>query len=175
MSDTRHYVLDANVFIQAHRMHYAFDICPGFWNALLRQHGFERLCSIDRVRGELAGEGDALTEWVKRTAPEAFFKSTNNRPVIDAFAEMVQRVQNEKQYTPEAKAAFAEGADGWLVAFAQVNHFTVVTHEQYAPQARKNVKIPNVCVEFDVTYCDTFEMIRGVQEQFILKPRSQAR
>jgi hypothetical protein len=81
------------------------------------------------------------------------------------------RVQGEDQFTPEAKAAFASEADGWLLAFAHVNGFTVATHEEYAPEAKKSVKIPNVCVEFDVEYCNTFEMIRAVNEQFVLKTR----
>lgn len=55
-AETR-FVLDANVLIQAHRTYYAFDICPGYWTALLVHHDGERLCSIDRVRSELlAGE-----------------------------------------------------------------------------------------------------------------------
>lgn len=42
------YLLDANSFIEAKRRHYAFDICPGFWAALLAHHGGSRLASIDR-------------------------------------------------------------------------------------------------------------------------------
>ena len=28
------FVLDTNVFIQAHRRYYAQDVCPGFWECL---------------------------------------------------------------------------------------------------------------------------------------------
>ena len=38
MSDGKRYVLDANVFIEAHQRYYALDVCPGFWLALIRQH-----------------------------------------------------------------------------------------------------------------------------------------
>ena len=46
------YVLDANVFIDAAKRYYAFDIAPGFWDslALLAQIGSVR--SIDRVYQE---------------------------------------------------------------------------------------------------------------------------
>jgi len=44
------YVLDTNVFVQAHRRHYAFDICPGFWDCLIHHHQTGRIVSIDRVR-----------------------------------------------------------------------------------------------------------------------------
>lgn len=171
MSVSKRYVLDANVFIQAHRLHYAFDICPGFWNALARQHRFGAVCSIDRVKAELVDEGDELSEWVKTTVPGDFFKGTADQRVIEAFGRMVNWVQGEDQFTPEAKAAFASDADGWLIAFARVNGLVVVTHEEYAPQAKKSVKIPNVCIEFDVKYCSTFDLLRAVKEQFVLKSR----
>jgi uncharacterized protein DUF4411 len=30
------YLLDTDVFIQAKNLHYAFDVCPGFWSWLDR-------------------------------------------------------------------------------------------------------------------------------------------
>jgi hypothetical protein len=90
MSVSKRYVLDANVFIQAHRMHYAFDICPGFWNALIRQHRFRNLCSIDRVKAELEEEGDQLAGWVNKIVPSDFFKETADQRVIGALADMVR-------------------------------------------------------------------------------------
>ena len=46
------YVLDANVLIQAHRLYYAFPICPGFWDCLLQHHQAGRILSIDKVRAQ---------------------------------------------------------------------------------------------------------------------------
>lgn len=175
MNAGRRYVLDADVFIEAHRRHYAFDICPGFWTALIRQHRSRTLCSIDRIKEELVDEGDHLAGWVQNTVPEDFFKATADQQVVDTFREMVNWVQMEDQFTVEAKAEFASAADGWLIAFAKVNGLTVVTHEQYASEAKKKVKIPNVCIEFDVPYCDTFDMLRRVKEQFVLKTRRKTR
>ncbi len=171
MSDNRRYVLDANVFIQAHRMHYAFDICPGFWRALIRQNRARTLCSIDRVKSELDEEGDELSTWVNRDVPDDFFKRTSDKRVIDAFVELVNWVQSEEQFTAAAKATFAASADGWLVAFARVNGAVVVTHEEFEPLAKKRVKLPNICIEYNVLYCSTFDMIREVKEQFVLKTR----
>jgi hypothetical protein len=51
---------------------------------------------------------------------------------------------------PAAKAEFAAAADGWVIAFAQVNRLIVVTQEVYAPDVQKKVPIPNVCLEFNV-------------------------
>jgi hypothetical protein len=50
MSVGKRYVLDANVFIEAHQTYYGFDICPGFWRVLADHHTGKRVCSIDRIR-----------------------------------------------------------------------------------------------------------------------------
>jgi hypothetical protein len=77
MSEVKRYVLDANVFIEAEKNYYAFDICPGFWRALLRQHEARRVCSIDRIRDELVN--DALQQWVRREVPVDFSRAPPTR------------------------------------------------------------------------------------------------
>lgn len=171
MSVGKRYVLDANVFIEAHQTCYGFDICPGFWLALVRQHGAKRVCSIDKVRTELVAGDDRLRDWVIEESPDGFFKGTAGKPVANAFRDMVRWVQGEKQFNPEAKAEFASVADGWVVACAKANGLVVVTHEEYAPEARRKVPIPNVCVEFDVDYCNTYRMLRDLKVQFVLRSK----
>jgi hypothetical protein len=46
------YVIDANVLMQAHRLYYAFPICPGFWDFLANEHQVGRIMSVDKVRDE---------------------------------------------------------------------------------------------------------------------------
>jgi peptidoglycan/xylan/chitin deacetylase (PgdA/CDA1 family) len=75
------------------------------------------------------------------------------------------------QFTAEAKAEFASVADGWVIAYAKANDLVVVTHEEYAPDAKRKVPIPHVCLEFDVEYCNTYEMLKGLKERFVLKHR----
>jgi hypothetical protein len=65
------------------------------------------------------------------------------------------------------KIRFASVADGWVLAYASVNELTIVTHEQYAPDAKRKVPIPNVCVEFEIEYVDTFQMLRDLGEKLI--------
>ena len=49
MSKQPIFVLDADSFIRSKREHYAFDFCPGYWDALVRLHNAGSLESIDRV------------------------------------------------------------------------------------------------------------------------------
>ena len=62
--------------------------------------------------------------------------------------------------TDAARAAFLDGADGWLVASALAGSYVVVTQEVEDLRARKRVPIPNVCRAFGVACSDTFQMLR---------------
>jgi hypothetical protein len=163
---TRTYLLDTNVFVEAHRRYYGFDICPGFWVWLLHHQVANRVLSIDRVRQELK-TGDALDQWIKDTAPSDLFHSTQDAAVIAHFGSMMAWVQDEAQFTPAAKAEFAQVADGWLAAFAKAHGHTLVTHEEFAATAKKRVPLPNVCKQFRIEYQDTFVMLRELEARFL--------
>lgn len=171
------YLLDANAFIEPRDRYYGFDICPGYWTTLLQEHDRKRIFSIDRIRSELVpkkkGDKDDLAIWIEEKAPDTFFKKTENQFVIDMFQKMVKWAYDSSQFTDAAKAEFASVADGWLVAYAKVNKLIVVTHEEYAPEIKKSVKIPNVCVEFDIEYVNVFEMLRDLGAKFRSSTKKQ--
>ena len=167
------YVLDANAFIEAKDRYYGFDICPGYWSSLLHQHESRRLCSIDRIANELNEQDDAIRDWMQNKVPATFFRKTEDQAVIDRFQKMVNWVYSQSQFTDAAKVEFASVADGWVVAYAAVNGLVVVTHERFAPDAQRKVPMPNVCVEFDVEYVDTFTMLRDLGDRFIRSTKSR--
>jgi len=78
------YVLDANVFIEAARRYYAFDIAPPFWDILLQHAENGVIESIDWVKKELEkgkgkeGEEDELARWANAKFSHAFC-STDER------------------------------------------------------------------------------------------------
>ena len=159
------YALDANVFIQAHRAYYAFDIAPGYWQRLLDHEAKGHLISIDLVRDELlsGGKADKLEDWVKNAAPKSLFSSTRTVEVANTYASMVQWVQAHPKFKPEAKAEFAKVADGWLVAYAKVHGLTVVTLEKNNPEKSNKVLIPVLGGHFGVKCIDTFELLRSLK------------
>ncbi len=158
------FVLDTNVFIQAHRRYYAQDVCPGFWECLAHYSLEKRVVSIDRVRDEILGP-NPLVEWVSE-APSGLFVPSAEPLVRAAFTEMVNWVQANEQFRSEAKAEFARVADGWLAAYARVHNAVVVTHEVFGAEVRRKVPLPNVCREFGIAYRDTFEMLRELEARF---------
>jgi len=165
VKDNPVFVLDANVFIQAKHSYYAFDLVPKFWKSLVNYAADGRVKSIDRVKQELDRGKDNLTEWANGHFGHAFV-STDEENVIQSFAEIMAWVQSQSQFSDAAKVDFANGADGWLVAYAIVNGGVVVTQEVAAPDARRKVPLPNVCQKFNVSFIDTFEMLRQLGVHF---------
>lgn len=162
------YVIDANVLMQAHRLYYAFPICPGFWDFLLQHHQSGRIISLDRVHAEI-DPGDALHHWVQSTAPATLFASTQDAAVGSQFGELMMLVQENKQFTQAAKDEFARVADGWLVAYAQANpNHVVVTMEERADGAKKKVPLPNLCLQRGIRYTDTFTMMGELGGRLVL-------
>lgn len=169
MSRGLRYFVDADVFITAKNRYYAFDVCPGFWKSIVRKYHDGRVYSIDRVRSELlAGrETEDLVLWTKNEVPRDFFRGVDE--AVDAttkYAEIMLWAQRSPRYIDSAKAKFASGADGWLVAFAAVQDGVVVTNEQPAPDSKREIKLPDVCTQFAVPYKDSFQMLRELAVQF---------
>ena len=159
------YLLDANVYITAHRSYYALEVCPGFWDCLIHHFNAGRLLSIDRVHAELVSQDDALSRWVEK-APAELFVSSMEEQVTDAYREVMRWVYGNPQFFQNAKDEFSRGADGWLVAYARVHNATLVTLERYAAEARNKVPLPNVCEQFGVLRKDTFEMLSELGVHF---------
>jgi hypothetical protein len=160
------FVVDANVFIEAKNRYYAFLICPGFWDALVWHGGSGVVCSVDLVKRELLGGNDDLAGWVKTTAPPDAFHTTNDADAVAWYGRIVNWVQSEPRFKPEAKAEFAQAADPWLVAYARAHGMRLVTQETPDPMSRKEVKIPDVCRQFGVKCANTFEMLEDLGVRF---------
>jgi len=162
------YIIDSDVLITAKNSYYAFDLCPGFWDSLLALHHSGKVHSIDRVRQELlqGHDEDALVKWVHDWVPGGFFLSCANAEVTSAFTEVMLWVQRNSQYFESARAKFASGADGWLVAYAMIHGSTVVTLEESRPESRNQIKIPDVCIQFGVPYKDIFMVLRELRVQY---------
>lgn len=159
------YLIDSNVFIQAHRSRYPFDVMPSFWERIkqLAQQGI--LKSIDKVKVELidnATDGDELSEWCKNDLPQDFF--VNSQVSIAEYMEIIHWANSgEREYTPAAKRKFlaTEYADPWLVSLSKFDSsYIIVTEEIGNPEIKKDIRIPDVCDKFDLPYMNTIQLLR---------------
>jgi predicted nucleic acid-binding protein len=158
------YLLDANVFIQAKRLHYSFDFCPAFWDWLLQANATGRVYSIEKVATELAAGQDDLSAWADARGA-GFFAAPDNA-VMPALTRVSVWATGQR-YEPAAVATFLQVADYWLVAHALAHGHTVVTHEIPAETAKK-IKIPNACVGLGIQCMTPFEMLRREHARFVL-------
>lgn len=160
------YLLDANAFIEASRLYYAFDIAPGFWTWLGDPRHAGQIASIEAVRDELtAGTGD-LVVWA-RARPSTFWL-TDTPAVVAAMTRIAAWTTDPaRQYRQEAIDVFLDSADYALVAHALVTDAVLVTREQPAPDSKKIIKIPDVCNAFNVAWTDPFSIYRARRMRLI--------
>jgi hypothetical protein len=163
------YVLDSNFFIQAHRSHYPIDVATGFWNKVRQLADEGKIISVDKVQNELYDKNDALEQWCRKNLPVGFFKDTS--VVMTEYAQIIAWASSKfGHYLPQAINEFldADEADAFLVAYclANKNDRFVLTQEISEPRRQKKVKIPDVCIAFNVSYVNTIEMFRSLGETF---------
>ena len=174
MSSISDYLIDSDVLITAKNRYYAFQVCPGFWDSILHGYSLGYIRSIDHVKQELlrGHKSDDLVQWVRQSVPADFFLSSDLEDVITTFAQVIFWVWNHERYSHEAKANFANGADGWLVAHAVASGKTVVTNEQSSPESHRKIKLPDVCNAFSVRYKDTFGMLHELDFRYQFSPNT---
>lgn len=159
------YLLDANVFIQAKRLHYGLDFCPGFWEWLKEANRAGKVFSIEKVGDELAAGGDDLSKWSDKMGPDFFLPPDD--PMIGAMSRVSQWVQKQN-FRSAAVSTFLQDADYYLVSHALAHNHVVVTHE-VASDGVRQVKIPNACIGVKVKCMTPFEMLRRERVRFVLE------
>ena len=159
MTGEKVFVLDANVLIDPARSYYAFDLVPAFWRLMVGLAKSGRIESIDRVHTELQRGNDDLADWAGRDFADAFAR-TDTPAVVQAYARVMQWMEAARQYRTAARTEFANGADGWLVAYAMAHGRIIATNEKANPESKVKVPLPNVSAAFDVECVDIFEMLR---------------
>lgn len=161
------YILDSNIFIQAHRSYYPFDVVPSFWKKLEELSHKGVISSIDKVKMEICDRAypDELANWCADRLPNNFFKDSSIS--LDSYSELVHWTENS-YFNQRAKDEFltTDLADPWLIAVARTNNYTVVTHETSNPNRVSRIKIPEPCIHFGVRYIDGIQMFRDLAQSF---------
>lgn len=160
------YLLDANIFIQSNRAHYGLDFVPAFWTWLDQAHAGGRICSIQKVGGEIAAGTDSLSVWAKTRTALFLPMDASCAPSLAAIATWA----SSGHFTPGAVSDFLSVADYELVAYAHTYGHTVVTMEKPEPARKSKVKIPDACIAHGVSWMSPFDMLRKESAQFVLAP-----
>jgi len=164
------YLLDANVFISAHRSYYPFDFCPGFWDWLEIKHKQNIAFSIDAVYDELKDSKDEVSEWAKRMRSANFFHNTDDDETGASITDIHNwAASGENNFEQQALDEFYRAADLVLIAYAKAHGHILVTNEVYDSGTRKKIKIPNVCKAINLKYMNAFQLLRDEGARFVLE------
>lgn len=156
------YLLDTNVFISAHKLHYGQDICPGFWEWLDFAWKNGTVFSIEDVLEEIEREDDYVSEWA-RDRKDQFRKGDAS---VSAEIKNIIEWARSNGFTENAIQKFSSCADCPIVAHARIADCTVVTNEHWDERTKK-VKIPNACDAFDVECIFPHEMLFAEGVRFV--------
>jgi hypothetical protein len=167
------FCLDTDVFIQAHRSYYAFDIVPGFWDALIEWAKIGLICSPIPIYDELVPKVspyDSLALWSKNN--KALLFSDVDEDTVKSYSEIANTAV--QLYEPQHYQLFLDVADSWVVAYAHAKNLAVVTmeskkNEETNPsggKVRGRIKIPNICEHLDVRCINTYSFLRELGGKF---------
>lgn len=165
------YLVDTNIFIQAKNLYYPFNFAPGFWDWLEQINGKNSIISIEPVYKETQLVDDEVSNWCK--AHKNLFNSIDNK--VYQEISNIQKILVQHKTEQSKINDFMRGiADPYLIAFAKVYDYTIVTQEKLpannAIVTNKKVQIPPVCIEMGVKWINLFDLLKKEQNhQLILK------
>jgi hypothetical protein len=146
------------------------DIHPSYWEKISQILKRKDVISIDKVKDEIYKHEDSLTNWCKTNIDKSFWFSSAGS--IIEYAE-IQNWAQSKNYNQRALSEFADSknADPFLVAFAlnkkkENKEVTIVTLEISSPDSIKIVKLPDVCIEFEIRYININDFFREINVSF---------
>lgn len=166
------YIIDSNVFIEAHRGMLPVDVAISFWNKIKELGVENKIFSLDKVKDEIFKNTDDLKQWMKQSLRKDFFLQTTSE-ILDKIQDIVLWTTNNNFYTKKAKEIFLrmDTADIYLVAFGIFDtDTTIVTRETTKLTNSKDVlgkiSIPDVCKHFNIRCIQPAQMFRELGETF---------
>ncbi|CCM79639.1 DUF4411 family protein [Rhizobium mesoamericanum] len=153
------HLLDANVLITAHNLYYPIGRFPEFWDWLVHMGNTGEIKIPLEILEEIT-EGSEIGRWLSEGDN---YESLRLDEEVDPA--LVQAVI--EKYAPDLNDAeiIEIGRDPFLIAYAmaQPADRIVVTVEASKPSAKRaNRRIPDVCKDLGVEWCNSFEMMNAL-------------
>lgn len=138
------YIIDACALIDAAKEYnMSKKVFAPIWEALDDMISSGQLLTSSEILDEL--KDDDLTKWIK-TRKDFFI------PLSKEIQEQVSVVLEKYPDLIKMKSTSNSNGDPFLVATAIAKHGCIVTNERPGSGNNGDVRIPNVCKGFDITY-----------------------
>ena len=162
------YIIDTNILITAWKITYPIDVFPSFWEQLENKFISGDIVICESVYEELKRIDDDLWKWFHNTIKTNSIpvEKSNETEIIDAYSCVINKANENNRYYSSALIEFGNNADGWIIAHALANGYTLVTEEKPNTDRKKSVKIPDICLLVSVEYINTVKMLQQLGFKF---------
>ena len=159
------YLLDSNFWINAGN-YYPPDLFPSFWSSMESLIKSGDVIIHQTVQEEIDRREDFVSSWLHGI--DGYKAMPVSEAALEKYLECCKWVENPMQrYTEGAISEFEQNsrADAWICAEAAASDLTVVSAEKQSNTQNK-VKIPNVCIAFDIKFLSNFDFMRSQKFSF---------
>lgn len=149
------YLLDTNIYISFYDRAYWFDTFPSFWENFVPI--MNRSVVLPTVVLNEIRKSDEFHQWLNETFNGDFL---NHKDYAEEWGEVLSYIDSSPFYSQNALQtanswAHDDVADGWLIAIAKKEGYTIVSNETKNPNLNvaypsKGVKIPDVALHFGI-------------------------
>lgn len=173
------YLFDSDSLIVAKNIHYSPDFSVAFWDWIIQGNQKSVLFTIDKVINEFKNgrENDFLRKFAEDNEEKISLKTIDSNCLqkyaeVQVWANSVWTIGKKSGKTTKALEVFAKEtmADPWLVAYASLNGFCIVSNEKSAPESQTSIKLPDVANAFGVKVVKLHEVLSiHAGQNFIFK------
>lgn len=167
---SKKFLFDSDSLIVAKNSYYAPEFSAAFWDWIVTGNQNSVLYTIDKVISEFknGNEKDYLRKFAEEHDEALALNTTDNDCLlrygeIQVWANTVWSNGKDKGKTRKALEVFAKEtiADPWLIAYASVHGFCIVSNEKPAPESQTSVKLPDVANAFGVKVVKLHEVLNA--------------
>ncbi len=152
------YLLDTNIYINFYDRFYRFEHFPGFWNVF--KDILNEFVILPNVVLDEINKSPEFHNWLNNNLKSVNSVVINHKTYAEQWADVIQYIAehpcySEKALTDANSWTRERVADGWLIAMAKKEGYTIVTDELSNPNLNahhpsSSVKIPDIAKDFNI-------------------------
>lgn len=160
------YLFDSDALIVASNQHYSPNFCQAFWEWIVAGNNNSVFFTIDKVANECNRKKDYLHDFIEKNNG-SFVKNTNSSDILGRYSEIqiwantIWVKGKDMNKTKKALEVFAleKTADPWLIAYASIYNYQIISNEVPNLNSQSSVKLPDAAQAFGVSVVKLHEVL----------------